>query len=165
MVNRLAVVLVTLAVAGACSARSDQAAGSGSEMGSATHWHTKVYRAEGGKEAGQKSIAHTSMTRLDDSRTRASVTLPGLLPSGTYAWGVYEGSCESPGRLMGSESDYPAIEPDDNSMGSFTAMINDNLTANGSYVLQIFTTGGTRDTLLGCARLRVGTEEDFADEV
>jgi len=164
VVNRLAVVLVTLAVAGACSARSDQAAGSGSEMGSATHWHTKVYRAEGGKEAGQKSIAHTSMTRLDDARTRASVTLPGLLPSGTYAWGVYEGSCESPGRLMGSESDYPVIEPDDNSMGSFTAVINDNLTANGNYVLQIFTTGGTRDTLLGCSKLRVGTEEDATDE-
>lgn len=164
MVNRLAVALVTLAVAGACSARSDQAAGSGSEMGSATHWHTKVYRAEGGKEAGQKSIAHTTMTRLDDSRSRASVTLPGLLPSGTYAWGVYEGSCESPGRLMGSESDYPIIEPDDNSMGSFTAVINDNVTSSGSYVLQIFTTGGTRDTLLGCARLRVGTEEDATDE-
>lgn len=164
MVNRLAVALVTLAVAGACSARSDQAAGSGSEMGSATHWHTKVYRAEGGKEAGQKSIAHTTMTRLDDSRSRASVTLPGLLPSGTYAWGVYEGSCESPGRLMGSESDYPIIEPDDNSMGSFTAVINDNVTSSGSYVLQIFTTGGTRDTLLGCARLRVGTEADDPDE-
>jgi len=164
VVNRLAAVLVTLAVAGACTARSDQAAGSGSEMGSATHWHTKVYRAEGGKEAGQKSIAHTTMTRLDDSRTRASVTLPGLLPKGTYAWGVYEGSCESPGRLMGSESDYPIIEPDANSMGSFTAVINDNVTGNGSYVLQIFTSGGTRDTLLGCARLRVGTEADDPDE-
>jgi hypothetical protein len=133
-------------------------------MGSATHWHTKVYRAEGGKEAGQKSIAHSTMTRLDDSRSRASVTLPGLLPSGTYAWGVYEGSCESPGRLMGSESDYPIIEPDDNSMGSFTAVINDNVTSSGSYVLQIFTTGGTRDALLGCARLRVGTEADDPDE-
>jgi hypothetical protein len=164
VVNRLAAVLVTLAVAGACTARSDQAAGSGSEMGSATHWHTKVYRAEGGKEAGQKSIAHSTMTRLDDSRTRASVTLPGLLPKGTYAWGVYEGSCESPGRLMGSESDYPIIEPDANSMGSFTAVINDNVTGNGSYVLQIFTNGGTRDTLLGCARLRVGTEADDPDE-
>lgn len=163
MFNRLAAVLVTLAVAAACTARSEQAAGSGSEMGSTTHWHTKVYRSEGGKEAGQKSIAHSSMTRLDDSRTRASVTLPGLLPSGTYAWGVYEGSCESPGRLMGSESDYPIIEPDDNSMGSFTAVINDNVASSGSYVLQIFTTGGTRDTLLGCAALRVGTE-DAADE-
>ncbi|MGH7550159.1 MAG: hypothetical protein ACREK3_05315 [Gemmatimonadota bacterium] len=165
MVTRLAVVLFTLAIAGACSARSDQAASSGSEMASATHWHTKVYRAEGGKEAGQKSIAHTSMTRLSDESTRASVTLPGLLPSGTYAWGVYEGSCETPGRLMGSESDYPVIEPDENSMGSFTAVINDNLTANGDYVLQIFTTGGSRDTLLGCAGLRIGTEDDPLDEV
>jgi hypothetical protein len=65
---------------------------------------------------------------------------------------------------MGSESDYPIIEPDDNSMGSFTAVINDNLTADGSYALQIFTNGGTRDTLLGCAKLRVGTEEDAPDE-
>jgi hypothetical protein len=65
---------------------------------------------------------------------------------------------------MGSESDYPIIEPDDNSMGSFTAVINDNVASNGSYVLQIFTTGGTRDTLLGCARLRVGTEADDPDE-
>ncbi|MGH7571334.1 MAG: hypothetical protein ACREMK_05770 [Gemmatimonadota bacterium] len=160
----MAAVLVTLSIVGACSSTSEQAAGSGSELAGATHWHTKVYRAEGGKEAGQKSIAHTSMTRLNDERTRASVTLPGLLPSGTYAWGVYEGSCEAPGRLMGSESDYPVIEPDENSMGSFTAVINDNLTANGSYVLQIFTTGGSRDSALGCSGLRVGTEEDALDE-
>jgi hypothetical protein len=65
---------------------------------------------------------------------------------------------------MGSESDYPVIEPDDNSMGSFTAVINDNVSGSGSYVLQVFTNGGTRDTLLGCAKLRVGTEEDAADE-
>lgn len=164
VVTRLAVALVTLSIVGACTSTSEQAAGSGSELGSTTHWHTKVYRAEGGKAAGQKSIAHTSMTRLSAERTRASVTLPGLLPSGTYAWGVYEGSCEAPGRLMGSESDYPVIEPDENSMGSFTAVINDNLTANGDYVLQIYTTGGSRDTVLGCAPLRVGTEEDTLDE-
>ena len=31
-------------------------------------------------------------------------------------------------------------------------------------VIDIFTTGGTRDTLLGCSALRVGTEDDAADE-
>lgn len=165
VVTRLAVAVVTLSIIAACGgARSEQSVSTGTEMGSTTHWHTKVYRAEGGKEAGQKSIAHTSMTRLSDERTRASVTLPGLLPRGTYAWGVYEGSCEAPGRLMGSESDYPAIEPDANSMGSFTAVINDNLAPSGSYVLQIFTTGGSRDTILGCSGLRIGTEEDAMDE-
>ena len=163
MFTRLAVVAVTLSILAAC-ARNEQAGTPGTQMGSATHWHTKVYRAEGGKAAGQKSIAHTSMTRVSDERTRASVTLPGLLPAGTYAWGVYEGSCESPGRLMGSESDYPMIEPDSNSRGSFTAVINDNLTSDGAYVLQIFTNGGTRDTVLGCSRLRVGTEADVEDE-
>lgn len=165
VVTRLAVALVTLSIIAACGgARSEQGVATGTEMGSATHWHTKVYRAEGGKEAGQKSIAHTSMTRLSEERTRASITLPGLLPRGTYAWGVYEGSCEAPGRLMGSESDYPMIEPDANSMGSFTAVINDNVAPSGSYVLQIFTNGGTRDAVLGCAGLRIGTEEDPMDE-
>lgn len=164
MVTRLAVALISLSIVAACGGARSQGVSSTAEMGSATHWHTKVYRAEGGKEAGQKSIAHTSMTRLSDERTRASVTLPGLLPSGTYAWGVYEGSCEAPGRLMGSESDYPVIEPDANSMGSFTAVINDNLAPSGSYVLQIYTTGGSRDTVLGCAVLRIGTEEDALDE-
>ena len=165
VVTRLAVALVTLSIIAACGgARSEQGVSTGGEIGSTTHWHTKVYRAEGGKEAGQKSIAHTSMTRLSEARTRASITLPGLLPKGTYAWGVYEGSCEAPGRLMGSESDYPMIEPDANSMGSFTAVINDDVSPSGSYVLQIFTNGGTRDTILGCAGLRIGTEEDPMDE-
>lgn len=165
VLTRLAVALITLSIIAACGgARSEQGVRSGTEMGSATHWHTKVYRSEGGKEAGQKSIAHTSMSRLSDTRTRASVTLPGLLPRGTYAWGVYEGSCEAPGRLMGSESDYPVIEPDANSMGSFTAVINDNLSPSGKYVLQIFTTGGSRATVLGCAGLRIGTEDDATEE-
>ena len=163
MVTRLAVLMVGLSILAAC-ASSEQTGVARSEMGSTTHWHTKVYRSEGGKAAGQKSIAHSSMTRISDQRTRASITLPGLLPAGTYAWGVYEGSCEAPGNLMGSESDYPMIEPGENSQGSFTAVINDNLRPDGTYVLQIFTNGGSRDTVLGCSRLRVGTEEDELDE-
>lgn len=131
--------------------------GSGAETGG-THWHTKVYRT-GGQEAGQKSIAHTTMTRLSAEQTRASVSLPGLLPRGTYAWGVYSGSCEATGALMGSAENYPMIEPDANSMGSFTAMIQDDVAADGDYVLQIFRDGGARDDVLGCAKLRIGTEE------
>ncbi|HUP00753.1 MAG TPA: hypothetical protein VM737_04435 [Gemmatimonadota bacterium] len=130
-------------------------------VGTDTHWHTKVYRGTEGKVGDQKSIAHTSMTRLTADRARASVTLPGLIPRGSYAWGVYQGSCAATGSLMGSEANYPTIEPDANSMGSFTALVDDNFDAGATYNVTIFTNGGGRDAVLGCNVLRIGTEEEY----
>lgn len=154
MVGRsILVFLVALSVA-ACTQQR------GSRMGSAIHWHTKVYRGIGeeGKEAGQKSLLHSSMTALSQDRARVSVSLPGLLPRGEYAWGVYSGSCD--GTLVGSESDYPTIVPNEHSRGSFTATVDGNFDASQGYYLKIFENGGQRDSMLGCSRMRVGTEEE-----
>ncbi|CAN5206778.1 hypothetical protein BH18GEM1_BH18GEM1_17230 [soil metagenome] len=128
-------------------------------MSNETHWHTKIYRGVG-ENPDLKAVAHTTMTWLTPDRTRASVTLPGLLPRGEYAWGVYEGNCTSQGGIMGSESDYPMIVPDANSMGSFTATINDSFDSSGMYSLSIFRTGGARDEVLGCNVMRVGAQDE-----
>lgn len=163
MVGRLTLGIFALALVSlGCRSGSDM--GSSRELGSATHWHTKIYRGTEGKVGEAKSIAHSSMTRLTADRTRASITLPGLLPRGEYAWGVYEGTCDAPGALMGGEEDYPTISPDANSMGSFTAMIDASFDPSTTYQVTIFTNGGTRDQVLGCNRLRVGTEAEFDEE-
>jgi len=151
MLGRLTVAITGLVLLVGCQTGS-------AGMSSDTHWHTKVYRGTEGKVGEAKSIAHSSMTRLNDASTRASVSLPGLLPRGEYAWGIYQGTCASPGPLMGSESDYPVISPDENSMGSFTALVGANFDPSGQYQLTIYSNGGTRDQVLGCNGLRVGTD-------
>jgi len=164
VLTKFTVAVASLALLAACSSNTQMGDSSGgANIGAATHWHTKVYRSEGGKAAGQKSIAHTSVTRLSADRFRASITLPGLLPKGTYAWGIYQGSCGPDGQIVGSESDYPMIEPDANSRGSFTANVNGSLEAGGDYYVTIYKTGGERNEAVGCDKLRVGTEEDSND--
>jgi hypothetical protein len=130
----------------------------GSGVYSEAHWHTKVYRGIEGKVGEAKSLAHTSVTRLTDESTRASISLPGLLPRGEYAWGIFQGTCASPGPLMGSESDYPLISPNANSTGSFTALVHANFDPSADYQVTIYTTGGARDEVLGCNGLRTGTD-------
>ncbi len=125
---------------------------------SADHWHAKVYRGTEGKVGDQKSIAHTSATKLNETRTRVSVTLPGLLPRGDYAWGVYEGSCT--GTIMGAVSSYPNIVPDANSQGSFTALVDASFVATGNYYVTIFRTGGERTEVLGCVPFEQGVGDD-----
>jgi hypothetical protein len=127
-------------------------------QGSADHWHAKVYRGTEGKVGDQKSVAHTSATKLSDARTRVSVTLPGLLPQGDYAWGVYEGSCT--GTIVGAESAYPNLVPDANSRGSFTAMVDANFVPEGNYYVTIFRTGGARTEVLGCVPFEQGVGDD-----
>ena len=100
----------------------------------------------------------TSATKLSDDRTRVSVSLPGLLPRGEYAWGVYEGSCT--GTIMGAESAYPHIVPDANSMGSFTAMVDANFVPGGNYYVTLFTNGGQRTEVLGCVPLEQGVDTE-----
>ena len=138
--------------------------GTGMRAGGDTHWHTKVYRGTEGKVGNAKSIAHTSATRLTAERTRVSVTLPGLLPRGTYAWGVYQGNCDASGSLVGTETEYPVLAPGEMSQGSFTAVVNANFDPSERYNVTIFTNGGERETVLGCNELRVGTEQEFDEE-
>ena len=134
------------------------ACGGGMASGDPNHWHAKVYRGTEGKVGDQKSLAHTSATKLSDDRTRVSVTLPGLLPRGEYAWGVYEGSCT--GTILGAESAYPNIVPDANSMGSFTAMVDANFVPGGNYYVTLFTNGGERTEVLGCVPLEQGVDTE-----
>jgi hypothetical protein len=141
-----------LALAAACSGMS------GTQQGTADHWHAKVYRGTEGKVGDQKSVAHTSATKLSDERTRVSVTLPGLLPRGDYAWGVYEGSCT--GNIVGAESSYPNLVPDANSQGAFTAMVDANFVPEGDYYVTIFRTGGQRTDILGCVPFEQGVGDD-----
>jgi hypothetical protein len=129
--------------------------------GDPDHWHAKVYRGTEGKVGDQKSVAHTSATRLSDTRTRVSVNLPGLLPRGDYAWGVYEGSCT--GTIVGGESAYPNLVPDENSRGTFTAMVDANFMPGSNYYVTIFRTGGARTEVLGCVPLEQGTG-DFSED-
>jgi hypothetical protein len=128
----------------------------GMTSGDPNHWHAKVYRGTEGKVGDQKSVAHISATKLSEERTRVSASLPGLLPRGDYAWGVYEGSCT--GTIMGAESAYPNIVPDANSMGSFTAMVDANFVPGGNYHVTIFNTGGERSEVLGCVPLEQGVD-------
>jgi hypothetical protein len=130
------------------------ACGGMSATGDPDHWHAKVYRGTEGKVGDQKAVAHTSATRLSDTRTRVSVNLPGLLPRGDYAWGVYDGSCT--GTIVGAESAYPNLVPDENSRGTFTAMVDTGLTPGGNYYVTIFRTGGERSEVLGCVPLEQG---------
>ena len=130
----------------------------GGGMGPEAHWHTKVYRGLEGKVGEAKSLAHISVTRLTNETTRASASLPGLLPRGEYAWGIFQGTCASPGPLMGRESDYPVISPNVSSSGSFTAMLTDNFNPSTAYQATIYTDGGTRSEVLGCNGLRVGVD-------
>lgn len=156
MFGKLTVAFTGLVLLAGC-----QTAAGGGGMSSDTHWHTKIYRGVG-ENPDLKAVAHTSMTKINEESSRASVSLPGLLPRGEYAWGIYQGMCDSQGALMGTEADYPLIEPNQNSMGSFTAMIDANFMTSETYSLTIFRTGGARDELLGCNVLRVGPldEED-----
>ena len=128
--------------------------------GDPDHWHAKVYRGTEGKVGDQKSIAHTSATKLSDERTRVSVSLPGLLPRGEYAWGVYEGSCT--GTIMGAESAYPLLVPDENSRGSFTAMVDANFVPGGNYYVSIFR-GNQRTEVFGCVPFEQGVG-DFSED-
>ena len=144
-------IVAGLAVVVACG-------GGTASSGDPNHWHAKVYRGTEGKVGDQKSVAHTSATKLSDDRTRVSVTLPGLLPRGDYAWGVYEGSCT--GTIMGAESAYPNLVPDSNSMGSFTAMVDTNFVPGGNYYVTIFNTGGERTNVLGCVPLEQGVDTE-----
>lgn len=151
MLGKWTVVILALVLLAACRT-------GGSGMGPGMHWHTKVYRGTEGKVGEAKSIAHVSLTRLTDERTRASVSLPGLLPRGEYAWAIFQGTCASPGPLMGRVGEYPVISPNANSAGSFTAMLTDNFDSRADYQLTIYTNGGTRDEVLGCNGLRIGTD-------
>lgn len=151
--SKYTLIVTGLAVVVACGG------GMGSR-GAADHWHAKVYRGTEGKVGEQKSIAHTSVTKLTDARTRASVSLPGLLPRGDYAWGIYEGGCT--GTIVGSTANYPNIVPDENSRGSFTAMVDANFTG-ANYYVTIFRTGGERSEVLGCVPLRQGTDPGTED--
>lgn len=137
------------------------ACGGMTSTGDPDHWHAKVYRGTEGKVGDQKSVAHTSATKLSETRTRVSVSLPGLLPRGDYAWGVYQGSCT--GNIVGAESAYPNLVPDENSRGSFTAMVDASFVPGGNYYVTIFRTGGQRTEVLGCVPLEQGVG-DFSDD-
>lgn len=147
--SKYTLIVTGLAVVVACG-------GGMGARGSADHWHAKVYRGTEGKVGEQKSIAHTSVTKLTDARTRASINLPGLLPRGDYAWGIYQGACT--GTIVGSTASYPNLVPDENSRGTFTAMIDANFSPATTYYVTIFRTGGERSEVLGCVPLRQGTD-------
>jgi len=149
--SKYTLIMAGMAVAVACG-------GGMGARGDADHWHAKVYRGTEGKVGDQKSVAHTSVTKLTETRTRASVSLPGLLPRGDYAWGIYEGGCT--GTIVGSEANYPNIVPDENSRGSFTAMVEANFTPGTNYYVTIFRTGGERTEVLGCVPLEQGVGDD-----
>jgi hypothetical protein len=63
---------------------------------------------------------------------------------------------------VGAESAYPNLVPDENSRGSFTAMVDAGLMSGATYYVTIFRTGGERTEVLGCVPLEQGVG-DFSE--
>jgi len=94
-----------------------------------------------------KPTADTAMPRdttmpkdmkKDDGGYSATVTVTGAKPSTNLAWHVHQGKCaETPGAIVGRESDYAKLSTDDKGNGSVTSTLPISLVERSEYSLSV----------------------------
>lgn len=97
---------------------------------------------------GHSGFAVVSILR--DGRTRANVTLTGGSGGGVHPWHVHEGSCDGP--IVGQESAYPALRPDESGNASAVATLEMRLSGDKDYYVNIHESPDDPE-IVGCGKL------------
>lgn len=101
-------------------------------------------------ESGHSGFSTVSI--LGGGETRVNATLSGGSQGGVHSWGVYEGTCDDEGGLVGDAELYPALTPNELGNASATATIPNALSREEPYAIRVFQSE-ERDTLVGCGEL------------
>jgi len=115
---------------------------------SVAHTWTATLQAKDGSSIGGTARVEQLLTTTTDTTMprdmkkddgyNATVTVTGAKPSAKLAWHVHQGKCsETPGAIVGSESDYTNISTDDKGNGSVTAKLPISLAERGEYSLSV----------------------------
>ena len=144
MTIRIAALAAALLLTG-CGSLMNRQADDPRPMGSA--WSGEIATAAAHGHSGYATAAV-----LQDGRTRVNVTLAGGSAGGVHPWRIHTGGCREQGQVVGSETAYPTLTPDDSGAASATATLPLALDPADEYSVKIHGPGDP-DGVVGCGEL------------
>ncbi len=88
-----------------------------------------------------------------NDRVVANISLGGALPGQEYAWRLGNGSCDSPGDILGGRALYPALAISDTGEASAAAVIAGSLDPDGTYYAAVQDSPEDGAVVLACGLL------------
>ena len=153
--RRSHVVLATIvaAMTTACAQRMSQTSGGDvvldEPVPAGNTWASQIKGSN-----GWESLRASAFAQLVDQGTRVSLTIDRGIPGSNYSWDVREGSCATPGRVVGDTTTYVQVFVDADGRDGRIVELTEKLQRTKPYIVSIYSPADTRTNTVACARLK-----------
>ena len=103
---------------------------------------------------GWENLRASAFAQLVDQGTRISLTIERALPRSNYAWDVREGTCASPGMMVGDTADYAMVFVGEDGRDTRLVELKQALARTKPYVVSLYSPADTRATTVACGTLK-----------
>jgi hypothetical protein len=104
---------------------------------------------------GWERLRGSAFAQLRDKGTRVALTVERGFAGSNYGWDVREGTCGTPGAIVGNPESYPPLFIGEKETDSKVADLDVALDRSKSYVVRVYTPAAERTTMIGCGALRL----------
>ena len=139
----------------ACGGRAVRVSGGDVDMGSSaatgstpTGWGATLRGRD-----GWSGMRGSVFARPVESGTQVALTIEGGFAGSRYSWDVREGTCATPGPVVGDAAAYPMVLLGNRGMGSQIADLTVRLDASRQYVATLHGAGTEGEPPIACAAL------------
>ena len=135
-----------------CAQRVSQESAGDIEMGSAASgsagWGGNFRGMEGYRDTRGSAYA-----RPTETGTQIALTLESGFSGSRFAWDFREGTCGTPGQLIGDANAYPMVILGDRGMGNSVADVTVRMDAGKKYFVNLYSLAAEQRTPIACAML------------
>lgn len=103
---------------------------------------------------GWENLRASAFAQLVNQGTRVSLTIERALPGSNYAWDVREGTCASPGAMVGDTTEYTMVFVGSDGRDTRLIELKEPLARTKPYVVSLYSPADTRATTVACGRLK-----------
>ena len=153
--RRSHVILATLvaAMTTACAQRMSQESGGDVVLDEAVPagntWASEIKGSN-----GWENLRASAFAQLVDQGTRVSLTIDRGFPGSNYAWDVREGTCATPGRMVGDTTAYAQVFVGEDGRDGRIVELKEKLERTKPYVVSIYSPAVERTNTVACGRLK-----------
>jgi hypothetical protein len=102
---------------------------------------------------GWERLRGSAFAQARDKGTRIALTIERGYSGSNYGWDVREGTCATPGPVVGDPESYPPLFIGEKETDSKVADLEVTLDRGKAYVVRVYTPAAQRSTMIGCGTL------------
>ena len=104
---------------------------------------------------GWERIRGSAFAQLRDNGTRVALTVERGFAGSNYGWDIREGTCATPGALVGDAASYPPLFIGEDERDSKVADLAVALQRGKSYAVRVYSSATQMTTAIGCGALKM----------